>query len=210
MHTGAVAEISTRLLRRIQLDFPHHTKVVLDRLGALDRLVAQSGQDPERMFAAVVRRAAGRLDRLDHAIADARLDWRDLLVAADLADEQWPAGLSAWLDPAGQPPATPSPGTRGLLVDADGRQWRVRRGRIDLRIVKRLIRRLDVVVMLGESGGFGLRAVPADERGRLWETVRHAYAGPGARPSVTGDVDYLGYEFTRDGGAVMLYLEQRC
>jgi hypothetical protein len=97
-----------------------------------------------------------------------------------------------------------------VLVDADGHQWRVRHGRIDLRIVKRLIRRPDVVVMLGESGGFRLRAVPADERGRLWEAVRLAYAGPGGRPPVTSDVDYLGYEFTRDGGAVMLYLERRC
>jgi hypothetical protein len=56
-----VAKISTRLLGRIQLDFPDRVKIVLDRLGGLDELVAQSGQDPERMLAAVVRRAAGRL-----------------------------------------------------------------------------------------------------------------------------------------------------
>jgi hypothetical protein len=105
-----VVEISTRLLSRIQLDFPNHTKIVLDRLGALDGLVAQSGEDPERMLAAVVRLAAGRLDRLDQAIAMARLDWRDLLVAADLADQQWPARLSAWLDPPGRSPATRAPG----------------------------------------------------------------------------------------------------
>lgn len=46
--------------------------------------------------------------------------------------------------------------------------------------------------------------------GRLWETVRFAYAEPDGRPPADSDVDYLGYEFTRDGGAVMLYLEQRC
>jgi hypothetical protein len=64
--------------------------------------------------------------------------------------------------------------------------------------------------MLGESGGFRLRGFPAEERGPLWETVRLGYAGPGGQPPVTSDVDYVRYEFTRDGGAVMLYLEQRC
>lgn len=202
-------EISTRLLRRIQLDFPHHTEIVLDRLGTLDGLVVQSGQDRERMLAAVVRQAAGRLDRLDQALAAAWQDWRDLLVAAGLGDQAWPTRLSEWLDPAGQPLATPSPGTSGELVDTGGRRWQVRRQRIDLRVVKRLIRRPDVVVMLGESGGFRLRTVAVAERGRLWEVVRQAYAEPGGRSPAAGGTDYLGYEFAR-GDAVMLYLEQRC
>jgi hypothetical protein len=204
-----VVEISTRLLSRIQLDFPHHTQTVIDKLGTLDALVVQSGQDPERMLAAVVRCAAGRLDRLDRALADARLDWRDLLVAADLADHAWRTRLSAWLDPAGPPLAAPSPGASGQLLDPDGRRWQVRRRHIDLRIVKRLIRRPHVVVMLGESGGFRLRTVAAHERGQLWEVVRHAYTGPGGRQPVTSSIDYTGYEFMRDD-AVMLYLEQQC
>jgi hypothetical protein len=162
-----------------------------------------------RMLAAVVRCAAGRLDRLDRALADARLDWRDLLVAADLADHAWRTRLSAWLDPAGPPLAAPSPGASGQLLDPDGRHWQVRRRHLDLRIVKRLIRRPNVVVMLGESGGFRLRTVAAHERGQLWEVVRHAYAGPGGRQPVTSGIDSMGYEFMRDD-AVMLYLEQRC
>ncbi|HET8659183.1 MAG TPA: hypothetical protein VFM55_09315 [Micromonosporaceae bacterium] len=205
-------EISARLLHRIQLDFPHHADLVLNRLSALDGLVTQSRQDAERMLAAVVRCAAGRLDHLDRALALARLDWRDLLVAADLADEAWPARLSEWLDP-GTRPDTASPGTRGELADGDGRRWQVRRRRLDLRIVKRLIRRPEVVVMLGESGGFSLRVVAAGGRDQLWETVRHAYAGPGGPQPVTGGIDYMGYEFTRadgDDDTVMLYLEQRC
>jgi hypothetical protein len=80
--------------------------VVVDRLHGLDPLVKDSGQAAERMFAAVVRLAHGRLDKLDEALRLARVDWRDLLVAADFGNEDWPARLAAWLD-------TP-PETRGV------------------------------------------------------------------------------------------------
>lgn len=97
-------DISPRLRRRINVDFPQHVDVAVNRLHSLDQLVADSRQDPERMFAAVVRLAQGRLDKLDRATRLAREDWRDLLVGADFGNEDWPARLSAWLDapaPAG-------------------------------------------------------------------------------------------------------------
>ena len=49
------------------------------------------------MHAAVIRVADGRLDLLDDALSLARLDWRDLLVAAGFANGDWPARLSEWL-----------------------------------------------------------------------------------------------------------------
>ncbi|WP_141561857.1 MULTISPECIES: hypothetical protein [Micromonospora] len=91
-------DISPRLRRRIDSDFPRHADVVVARLHSLDRLITDSRQDPERMFAAVVRLAHGRLDKLDHASRLARDDWRDLLVGADFGDEDWPARLATWLN----------------------------------------------------------------------------------------------------------------
>jgi hypothetical protein len=206
--TAPVPEISPRLLQRIETEFPHHVDVVREHLHALGPLVDHSRQDPERMYGAVVRVAEGRLDGLERALDLARSDWRDLLMAADLGEADWPGRLSGWLDPA-KPTATAGPATQGELVEADGRRWVVRRRRIDPRLVKRLIRRTDVVVILGESGGSRPRRLVDAERTAIWEKVRGAYAGrasPG--PSVDGS-DYQGYEFVDDDGAVMLYLEER-
>lgn len=183
--------------------------MVVDRLQQLGALLDDSQQDHERMLAAVVRLAEGRLDRLDQALELARTDWRDLLVAAGLANADWPTRLSAWLSPAG-PTETTSPGTRGELVEPDGHRWLVRRRRIDLRLVRRLIRRADVVVVLGESGGFRPRRIGATERTQLWQTIRRAYTGRGATSPTIGGHDYVGYEFIDNGGLLMLYLEEHC
>lgn len=95
--------ITPRLRGRIDADFPKHADMVVNRLHELDPVVTDSRQDPQRMFAAVVRLAHGRLDKLDTALRLARLDWRDLLVAADFGNEDWPARLSAWLDTPAEP-----------------------------------------------------------------------------------------------------------
>lgn len=91
-------DITPRLRRRIDADFPKHADMVVDRLHSLDPLVTDSRQGAERMFAAIVRLARGRLDKLDSALHLARLDWRDLLVAADFGNEDWRDRLSDWLD----------------------------------------------------------------------------------------------------------------
>jgi hypothetical protein len=201
-------EISPRLATRIWADFPHHADIVLERLDGLDGLVTDSLQGRERMLAAVVRLAGGRLDRLDRALELARRDWRDLLVAADLADHAWPSRLDAWLGPA-PTTETASPAALGELVEADGHRWLVQRRRIDLRVVKRLIRRSDVVVVLGGSGEFRHRRIAPSERTSIWETVRRAYAGPGGVKRTVDGPDYMAYQFVDDGGTVMLYLEER-
>jgi hypothetical protein len=202
-------QMSARLARRIEIDFPQHADLVADRLHSLDGLVADSPQGHERILAAVVRLAGGRLDRLSQAIELAHTDWRDLLVAADLADETWPSRLSAWLDP---PPTgdAPGPAATGELVEPDGRRWRLRRRRIDLRVVKRLIRRADVVVVVAESAGAQPRRIADHERAALWETVRRSYAGPGGPDLRIGAREYLGHEFGDDDGRVMLYLDVWC
>lgn len=195
-------------MRRIHTDFPHHASLVLERLHTLHGLVSGSRQDSERILGAVIIHATGRLDRLDDALELARLDWRDLLVAADLADEAWPLRLSEWLNPYESPPEVISPTTTGELVDADGHRWILRRRRIDLRIVRRLLHRTDVVVMLSESAGLQPRLIPAHERPPVWETVRRAYAGPGGPDQIIDGSEYLGYEFADNDGTTLLYLEQ--
>ncbi len=54
-------------------------------------------QDPERILAAVVLASRGRLDRFFPLFRLLKADWRDVLVAGDLADEDWPSRLDAEL-----------------------------------------------------------------------------------------------------------------
>jgi hypothetical protein len=204
-----MAQISARLARRVEIDFPEHAHLVCDRLYRLDGLITGSPRSHERILAAVVRLAGGRLDRLFQAIELACTDWRDLLIAADLADPTWPAQLSAWLDPpaAGD---TRSPATTGELVESDGTRWRIRRRRVDLRVVKRLIHRAGVVVVLSESAGGQPRRIAGQECRAVWETIRRSYAGPGGPDICIGRIEYMAHEFADDGGRVMLYIEQWC
>jgi hypothetical protein len=54
----------------------------------------------ERLIAAVVLTADGRLDGVDDAFRTAEQDWRDLLVGAGLANDDWLTVLDARLGPA--------------------------------------------------------------------------------------------------------------
>jgi len=51
----------------------------------------------ERVQAAMLIAAGGNLDRLLEAAALAETDWRDLLVNTDLANEDWPQRVDAFL-----------------------------------------------------------------------------------------------------------------
>ncbi|GAA1661764.1 hypothetical protein GCM10009765_09120 [Fodinicola feengrottensis] len=55
--------------------------------------------DSERIQAGVVLCARGDLHRLRDACALAELDWRDVLMGAGLAHEDWPSRLDAELGP---------------------------------------------------------------------------------------------------------------
>jgi hypothetical protein len=82
----------------------------------------------------------------------------------------------------------------------------MRRRRLDLRVVRRGLRSNSALVLVGESGGFDLRWVVAEQRPELWGQVRKNYRGPGG--GTCGD--YMGYEFVNDAGACLLYLEKAC
>lgn len=101
-----VGEVVTeRLCRRIRLDFPDE-QAARGVAGSLRALVADlgpsgmRGTSTERLAAAVLFVAWGDVQRLRVAVGTAKTDWRDLLVSAGLANEDWPARLDEELGPS--------------------------------------------------------------------------------------------------------------
>jgi hypothetical protein len=101
-----VTGISTRLERRVQAEFPRHATLVTAALIELtsDIFPSETRDSPaiERIQLAALLVAQGDLGGLDGALALGRQDWRDLLVAAGLADEGWQSRVAAELDPHGR------------------------------------------------------------------------------------------------------------
>lgn len=92
-------KISPRVADRISQDFDTRDKAwVLDRLFSLDIGSSQVGLN-ERVCAAIVLVADGDVDRFVNAAALAERDWRDVLVSAGLAGEDWRARLDDALRP---------------------------------------------------------------------------------------------------------------
>ena len=98
---------TSRLERRIQRDFPEPGSAS-GVLRLLAELPSRAGYDreilaSERIQAAVVMLADGDLRRLRQALELTARDWRDLLVAAGLANEDWPQRLNDELGEPSQP-----------------------------------------------------------------------------------------------------------
>jgi hypothetical protein len=94
---AAMADLTARLRRRIEREFPAGTAEEAAR--CLTGLPADAfgGQDQERVMAAVVLASDGRWERF---LAELRLlteDWRDVLIAGGLAGAGWRARLEAEL-----------------------------------------------------------------------------------------------------------------
>jgi hypothetical protein len=84
---------SVRLRRRIARDFPDPGTA-----REIESLVGEAGDD-ERVQAAVVIWGRGDLDRIRNAQELALQDWRDVLVRAGLAEDDWRLKLDAELGP---------------------------------------------------------------------------------------------------------------
>lgn len=94
---GTVAEPSRRLTSRIDRDFDAGTSTeIIGQLSALDTKF-YGGQNVERVQAALVLSSAGSWRRFAASLRLLRTDWRDVLVAGGLADEDWPQRLDAEL-----------------------------------------------------------------------------------------------------------------
>lgn len=96
--------LSPRLRRRIARDFPEPGSAA----GIEDLVVSAVESLPladwpataiERIQAAIVIGGSGDLARLRHMRDLALQDWRDLLVAAGLGNQDWPRRLDAELGP---------------------------------------------------------------------------------------------------------------
>jgi hypothetical protein len=64
-----------------------HVAAVLDQLASTELPLA--GDWPERIHLAILHLSRGDIHRFKHQLADARIDWRDTLVADGLANENW-------------------------------------------------------------------------------------------------------------------------
>ena len=107
-----------------------------------------------------------------------------------------------------------SPLASGVLVDEHGRTWRRRGNRsLDVRAVSRLVRRIDVRMVIGESAGWRMRSVEPADRAATWRALRPRYAGTGGKvtgPPWPAEPEYDAGEFRDDAGATLLYLDERC
>ena len=94
--------VSGRLAARVRRDFePEEAAEVLAVLEQVE-FPLWDLQDKERILTAVVLLAHGRRDVFDRAVELGRRDWRDLLVAAGLANGDWPRRLDRELGPRGR------------------------------------------------------------------------------------------------------------
>jgi len=89
------AGLTQRLRRWTIQEFGEEAPFVLRQLEAHDP--GATSQVPERLLTAIALVAKRR--SLPEALELARTDWRNLLVSAGLAGEDWPEVLRAILDP---------------------------------------------------------------------------------------------------------------
>jgi hypothetical protein len=96
-----MAITTQRLARRVRREFSADDAVnVLEQLRAIpEALPGGERQNRERLQAALVLPARGDRRAFDELLELAHIDWRDLLVAAELADDDWPKKLKTALGP---------------------------------------------------------------------------------------------------------------
>jgi len=86
--------VSQRVEQRVRSDFERGSiDPALARLAALELPLVDSAAGRERIQAAVVLAARGRWSAFEQLAALAEVDWRDVLVAAGLANDDWRARL---------------------------------------------------------------------------------------------------------------------
>ncbi|MFK0173980.1 hypothetical protein ACIQU5_34905 [Streptomyces sp. NPDC090306] len=93
------------------------------------------------------------------------------------------------------------------LLDEQGIAWVLQRRRVDLRIVRRLIKDEATPVVWADMGGIRPRPTAMAERPALWDRIKNDYRGPGGSGS-TGRC--LAHEFRAELGRRLLYVAEDC
>ena len=90
--------MTPRLARWIGEHYPGRGELIVHRLSRLS--VPLQDEPEERILAAIAVLGESDPRRFEEAIRLAQVDWRDVLVAAELADGRFPARLDELLGPA--------------------------------------------------------------------------------------------------------------
>ncbi|MFI6586809.1 hypothetical protein [Embleya sp. NPDC050493] len=93
------------------------------------------------------------------------------------------------------------------LVDEQGIRWVLHRRCLDVRVVRRLVKDRATLVIWGDMGGIGPRAVSEAERLALWGRIKGEYSGPGGAGAMGR---YVAHEFRAEPGRRMLFVEDHC
>ena len=88
-----MAEPSARIAAKVTMLFGDRAPEVATSLRELDFGL----QSSDRVHAAVLILSGSEWNKLDEALRIARIDWRDVLVAAGLANGDWPQRVDAFL-----------------------------------------------------------------------------------------------------------------
>jgi hypothetical protein len=87
---AAMPGVSQRIEQRVRRDFDAASaEAVLNRLATMGPPLLESEDGRERVQAAIVLLAGGRYSVFEQQAALAEVDWRDVLLAAGLGDEDW-------------------------------------------------------------------------------------------------------------------------
>lgn len=105
---------------------------------------------------------------------------------------------------AANPDSLPDPVT---LLDEQGTTWVLHRRRVDLRIVRRLIKDAATSVVWADMGGIRPRPTTEAERPAIWDRIKNDYRGPGGSGSTATCV---AHEFRAESGRRMLYVAEDC
>jgi hypothetical protein len=101
-HDGSVAQLTPRLRKRIEHDFPpgsaEYVQSYLEGLSEND----YGGQGGERIQAALVLASRGRRDRFESMVQLLRMDWRDVLMAGGIGCDDWRVVLDRELGFSGE------------------------------------------------------------------------------------------------------------
>ena len=202
-----------RLARRVLRDFPEPGSAP-EVLRLLADLAAGSSDEmlvSERVQAAVVLVAHGDIRRLRPAIDLAAKDWRDVLVAAGLADAGWPRRLDEELGRADARVWLPE---RHRWVDADGTEWRRRKPRwLTERAAKPLALRNSVVLAVEHvHGPVTVERLDLAVRRNYWDryVAGHIDAASGCVDPNSDGLTYRVSTWSDPQGGCLVLLSEMC